>query len=65
MCIRDSSQGECEQGHEDEGALLALTLGIGAYAGVARRLTGLLKVLLPIVAVMFALQVAFTPTRCV
>ena len=26
-------------------ALLALTLGIGAYAGVARRLTGLLKVL--------------------
>ncbi len=43
-------------------ALLALTLGIGAYAGVARRLTGLLKVLLPIVAVMFTLQVAFTPT---
>ena len=37
-------------------ALLALTLGIGAYAGVTRRLTGLLKVLLPIVAVMFTLQ---------
>ena len=43
-------------------ALLALTLAIGAYAGVTRRLTGLLKVLLPIVAVMFTLQVAFTPT---
>lgn len=43
-------------------ALLALTLAIGAYAGVARRLTGLLKVLLPIVVVMFTLQVAFTPT---
>ncbi len=42
-------------------ALLALTLAIGAYAGVARRLTGLLKVLLPIVVVMFTLQVAFTP----
>lgn len=43
-------------------ALLALILAIGAYAGVARRLTGLLKVLLPIVAVMFTLQVVFTPT---
>lgn len=43
-------------------ALLSLTLGAGAYAGAERRLTGLLKVLLPIVAAMFALQVAFTPT---
>ncbi len=43
-------------------ALLALTLGAGAHAGVARRLASLLKVLLPVVVAMFALQVAFTST---
>ena len=41
------------------GGLLALTLALGAYAGVSSRLFGLLKVLTPIALIMLALQVAF------
>ncbi len=43
-------------------ALIALTFAAAAYAGVARRLVSLLKVLIPVAAVMFLLQVAFVRT---
>lgn len=39
--------------------LLALTLGLGVYAGVQPRLISLLKLLVPIAAIMFVLQLAF------
>lgn len=39
--------------------LLALTLSLGAYAGAQSRLASLLKVLMPIAAVMLALQLVF------
>lgn len=40
-------------------ALLVLTLALGAYAHVSDRLRSILKVLLPVAAVMLALQCAF------
>lgn len=39
--------------------LLALTLALGAYAGVSSRLASLLKVLAPVATIMLALQVTF------
>ena len=39
--------------------LLALTFALGAYAGVAGRLAGLLRVLVPLAVVMLALQLVF------
>lgn len=39
--------------------LLVLTLALGAHAGVLGRLGALLKVLVPVAAIMFALQLAF------
>lgn len=38
--------------------LLALTLALGAYAGVLKRLLGLLKLLVPLALIMFILQLA-------
>lgn len=43
-------------------ALIGLTLALGAYAGVGSRLVSLLKVLLPLSLLMFALQLAFVRT---
>ncbi len=40
-------------------ALLALTLALGAYAGVIRRLLSLLKLLVPLAVIMLVLQCAF------
>lgn len=40
-------------------ALLVLTLGLGAYAGVLSRLMSLLKVLVPVAFMMLVLQTAF------
>ena len=42
--------------------LIALTLALGAYAGALRRLTSLLKVLVPLAAIMLALQTAVVRT---
>ncbi|WP_273395066.1 energy-coupling factor transporter transmembrane component T family protein [Thermophilibacter mediterraneus] len=42
--------------------LIALTLALGAYAGALRRLTSLLKVLVPLAAIMLALQTAAVRT---
>ena len=42
--------------------LLALTLVLGAYAGVFRNLLSLLKLLIPLAVVMLALQTAFVRT---
>ena len=39
--------------------LLVITLALGAYAGVFRRLASLLKVLLPLAAIMLVLQMIF------
>ena len=39
--------------------LLALTLALGAYAGVLDRLFSLLKLLVPLAVIMFVLQLAF------
>ncbi len=39
--------------------LLVITLALGAYAGVFSRLASLLKVLLPLAAIMLALQMVF------
>ena len=39
--------------------LLALTLALGAYAGVLDRLLSLMKLLVPLALIMFALQLAF------
>lgn len=39
--------------------LLVITLALGAYAGVFSRLTSLLKVLLPLAAIMLVLQMIF------
>ena len=39
--------------------LLALTLALGAYAGVLDRLLSLLKLLVPLALIMFVLQLAF------
>ena len=38
---------------------LALTLALGAYAGVVDRLFSLLKLLIPLALIMLALQLAF------
>lgn len=42
--------------------LLALTLALGAYAGVFKNLLSLLKLLVPLAVVMLALQTAFVRT---
>lgn len=42
--------------------LLALTLALGAYAGVFKNLLSLLKLLIPLAVVMLALQTAFVRT---
>ena len=42
--------------------LIALTLALGAYAGALPRLGSLLKLLVPLAVVMFALQTAFLRT---
>lgn len=42
--------------------LLALTLALGAYAGVFKNLLSLLKLLVPLTVVMLALQTAFVRT---